>query len=262
VIWKTLRASGRITRVRPLAQRISPPPEWRWRVLAGALAALAACAPQPTPAAHTPLPTQAPSPTPQIVVNLLQATATNAPTAAPFTFPDTLSLGQHLSSSGSFTETETEAAGPMVCRIERDSCAFRLLVSNYDPRILFSQSEPPPYGAEDRMMHPEMVLPLSTLAELVEAEWSGSVQIMVTEAYDSLLDHHTYEPNRELRYSLHFEGRSIDLITWPPDIGRVGRLCALGLEAGFDWVHNEGDHCHASIRAESLCSVCSGRRPP
>ena len=29
-------------------------------------------------------------------------------------------LGEHLSSTGSYTETETMAAGPMQCRIERD----------------------------------------------------------------------------------------------------------------------------------------------
>ena len=56
------------------------------------------------------------------------------------------------------------------------------------------------------------------------------------------------EPNPQQRYSLHYEGRSIDLITLPPDHSRNGRLCALALHAGFDWVHNEIDHCHASIR--------------
>jgi hypothetical protein len=112
------------------------------------------------------------------------------------------------------------------------------------------------------MMHPAMVLPLSNLADLVAAEWGEGTQVMVTEAYDSLLDHHNFQPNRDLRYSLHFEGRSIDVITWPPDEGRTGRLCGLALQAGFDWVHNEGDHCHASLYADSLCTLCSGAAPP
>lgn len=112
------------------------------------------------------------------------------------------------------------------------------------------------------MMHPAMVLPLSTVAELVAEEWGAGTQVMVTEAYDSLLDHHNFQPNRNMRYSLHFEGRSVDLITWPPDETRNGRLCMLALQAGFDWAHNEGDHCHVSLNAPSLCSICSGTAPP
>jgi hypothetical protein len=206
--------------------------------------------------------TPAASPTAAIVVALIEATPTLGATALPFEFPIELGLGQHISASGSFTETETEAAGAMLCQIQRDSCAFRRLVSNYDPRILFSQGEPEPYGAEDRMMHPAAVLPLSMLADLVQAEWNGAVQIMVTEAYDSMLDHHNFQPSRGLRYSLHFEGRSLDLITWPPDTTRNGRLCMLAIQAGFAWAHNEGDHCHTSVAADSLCQVCSGRRSP
>jgi hypothetical protein len=176
--------------------------------------------------------------------------------------PEALLLGEHLSRSGSYTTSETAAAGPMQCRIERDSCAFQQLVTNLDPKVLFSEGEAAPYGREDRMMHPALVLPLSDLAARVAAEWGEATQVMVTEAYDSLLDHHNFQPNRDLRYSLHFEGRSLDLITWPPDEGRNGRLCVLALQAGFDWAHNEGDHCHVSLNADSLCAVCSGAAPP
>jgi hypothetical protein len=181
--------------------------------------------------------------------------------ATPFSLPREVRLGEHVSATGSVTQSESEAAGPMVCRIERDSCAFGRLVSNQDPGVLFSEAEPAPFGAEDRLMHPAMVLPLARLAELARAEWGDAAQVMVTEAYDSLLDHHTYQPSRDVRYSLHFEGRSADLIPWPPDLARMGRLCALALEAGFAWVHNEGDHCHASVSAPSLCTECSGTAP-
>lgn len=234
------------------------------RCLAGlALAAATACS--AGSAARTgPTPTAPldPTPTANIVVGGLAYTPTPAGSPTPFTLPAVLLLGEHLSSRGSYTETETAAAGPMVCRIERNSCAFAQLVINRDPRVLFSEGEVPPYGEEDRMMHAEMVQPLSTLADLVEAEWGEGTQVMVTEAYDSLLDHHNFQPNRNLRYSLHFEGRSVDLIPWPPDEERMGRLCGLALQAGFDWVHNEGDHCHASLNAASVCSVCSGAAPP
>ena len=67
------------------------------------------------------------------------------------------------------------------------------------------------------------------------------------------------QPHMAKQSALHCEGRSIDLVTWPVEPARYPRLCALALTAGFDWVHNETDHCHASIRAKSLCEVCLGR---
>jgi len=86
----------------------------------------------------------------------------------------------------------------------------------------------------------------------------------VTAAYDSQFRHDLAEADPQKRYSLHYEGRSIDLITLPPDRNRNARLCSLALHAGFDWVHNEIDHCHASVRAYSLCTICSpiGPAPP
>jgi hypothetical protein len=105
-------------------------------------------------------------------------------------------------------------------------------------------------------MHPAMLLPLFRLQKLVDVEWGGEVRLRVTDAYDSLLEHDLAQPNPDRKYSLHFEGRSIDLTTWPIDQARYGRLCALAYCAGFDWVENEVDHCHASINAESLCVQC------
>jgi hypothetical protein len=189
------------------------------------------------------------------------ATPTSASGPTPFIIPQEVPPGEHLSASGSYTETETQTAGPMLCQIQRDSCAFQQLVMDRDPDILFSESQPPPYGSEDRLMHPAMQLPLARLAALVRGEWAGAVQLMVTASYDSQFRHDLAESNPQLRYSLHYEGRSIDLITLPPDHSRNGRLCALALHAGFDWVHNEIDHCHASILANSLCTICSPIAP-
>lgn len=183
------------------------------------------------------------------------ATPVASPTPVICPLPDLLP-GQHISASGSYTETETAAAGPMVCRIERDSCAYRHLIGDLDPSIVFKQEEEPPYGEEDILMHPAMLLPLTRLSEMVAAEWGGTVRLRVTDAYDSLLEHDLTQPDESRRYSLHFEGRSIDLTTWPIEPARYGRLCALAHCAGFDWVHHEGDHCHASIKAESLCLRC------
>jgi hypothetical protein len=184
------------------------------------------------------------------------ATPTASPTPVICPLPD-LAPGQHISAKGSYTETETAAAGPMVCRIERDSCAYRHLIGNLDSTLVFKREEDPPYGEEDILMHPAMLLPLTQLNELVAAEWGGVVRLRVTDAYDSLLEHDLAQPDESRKYSLHFEGRSIDLTTWPIESAPYGRLCALAHCAGFDWVHHEGDHCHASIKAESLCLRCS-----
>ena len=195
-------------------------------------------------------------------------TATAEPTAIPPTPTPTpmcglteLGEGQHISSSCSYTQTETEAAGPMICRIQRNSCAYSYLIINRDPNIIFGHHKPAPYTAEDAMIHPAMLLPLTRLSELVTQEWGQNVHLMVTAAYDSLLEHDLLQTDPTRKYSLHFEGRSIDLVTYPVDPSRFPRLCALALYAGFDWVSNEGNHCHASIKADSLCNVCSGVAP-
>lgn len=176
--------------------------------------------------------------------------------------PAELGWGQHISASGSYTETETAAAGPMACRIARDSCAYRRLIGNMDPEILFSRHKPPPYDVEDTLIHPAMLLPLTNLRDLVKTEWGGKTRVLVTAAYDSQGEHDLAQTDNSRKYALHFEGRSIDMVTYPVDQARYGKLCALAHCAGFDWVHNEGDHCHASIKAASLCLACSGSTAP
>ncbi len=178
-----------------------------------------------------------------------------APSRPACSLPD-LVPDQHISASGSYTQTETEAAGPMVCRIGRDSCAYHYLIGNLDPSIVFKQEEEAPYASEDILMHPDMYMPLNRLNRLVQAEWGGAVRLRVTDTYDSLLEHDLAQTDESQRYSLHFEGRSVDLTTWPVEPAYYGRLCALAHCAGFDWVHDEGDHCHASLNVESLCNRC------
>jgi hypothetical protein len=202
------------------------------------------------------------TPTPQVVVAFL----TQVPTPTITSEPETnitptplyaLGAGQHIAADGSYTANETESAGPMVCQIHRDSAAFGQLIGVFDNRILWSAGESPPYGDEDHRMHPAMLRPLTNFVELVDAEWAGETKIMVTEAYDSLLDHNLAQSDTSKKYSLHFEGRSIDMIPWPPSDSpaTLSRFCALAHTAGFDWVHNEQDHCHASVNAVSLCGA-------
>lgn len=203
------------------------------------------------------LPTATPLPTP-----------TRIPTFTPMPLPTVTPLpsagcaqpnllpGLHISASGSYTQTQTEAVGPPRCRIQRNSCAYYQLVGNLDASLIFQGEEGPPYDGEDILMHPAMLLPLSRLNELVRAEWNDAYQLRVTDAYDSLLEHDLNQPDQGRRASLHFEGRAIDLTLWPRDLSQYGRLCALAHCAGFGWVHHEGDHCHAAINAESLCDRC------
>lgn len=199
----------------------------------------------PTPKAR-PTITPRPSPTP-----------TNTPEIETVCSTPNLAVDQHIAKSGSYTETQTVAAGQMICRIERDKCPYNHLVGNLDPSIVYKQEEEPPFDREDILMHPAMLLPLHRLNELIRLEWNGDVRLRITDAYDSLLEHDLEQVDTNRRVSLHFEGRAIDLTTWPIDQTRYGRLCALAHCAGFDWVHNERTHCHAAIRAESLCQRCS-----
>jgi hypothetical protein len=228
-----------------------------WLLTLGVLAACAA--PEPAKVVvriSSPAPQTAPTASRPLI-------AAGPPTATPVPKCGLTELpaGQTISSSCSYTQTETEAAGPMVCRIERNSCAYKNMVVNRDPNITFSQHKPPPLTDEDAMMHPAMLLPLTRLSDLVKAEWGDDVKLVVTAAYDSILEHDLAQNDPTRKYSLHFEGRSIDLIPYPSDAAKMARLCALALTAGFDWVHNENDHCHVSINATSLCTVCSGSVP-
>lgn len=216
---------------------------------------LSACA-----EASTPMPT--PTPTPAPTATRRRATPAPAVMAAPTATPNSacplpnLVSGQHLAASGSYTETETMAAGPMLCQIEPDSCAYHKMIGNLAPSIVFKREEEPPYDKEDILMHPDMLLPLTRLNQLVLDEWKGAYFLRITDAYDSLLEHDLGQTNNERKRSLHFEGRSVDLTTWPIDLNQYGRLCTLAHCAGFAWVQHEGDHCHASINAESLCLHC------
>lgn len=205
-----------------------------------------------SPPTATPLPTPTGIPT---FTPVPKATPTAVSVTASCPLPD-LFRGSHISARSSYTETQTEAVGAPVCRIERDSCAFYRLVGNLDAGIIVKQEEEPPYDGEDILMHPAMLLPLFRLNELIEQEWDGAYQLRITDAYDSLLEHHLDQPDEERRVSLHFEGRALDLTTWPIEPALYGRLCILAHCAGFEWVDNEGDHCHVAKKAESLCNLC------
>jgi hypothetical protein len=219
---------------------------------------LMACGSTPEPPAISVqlfIPTQTPAPT-------MTPAATVTPIPSPSPTPEgacaiaTLPQGMVISARGSYTETETEAAGPMMSQIPRDSCEFNLLVRNLDPEIYFQNEEPAGFNDEDALMHPAMLKPLTELKRRVQQRWRGVVRLVVTEAYDSLMEHDLAQPDPAQKVALHFEGRSMDLVPMPATPENMAELCAMAHCAGFDWVHNEGTHCHASVKAESLCGVC------
>ena len=227
-------------------------------LMAGICMALMACgssAEPPVISVQLFIPTQTPAPT-------MTPAPAPSPTVIPSPMPEgacaiaTLPQGMVISASGSYTETETDAAGPMICQIKRDSCAFKLLVRNLDPELYFQNEEPAGFNDEDQLMHPAMLRPLTELKKRVQQKWRGEVRLVVTDAYDSYMEHDLAQPDPDRKVALHFEGRSIDLVPMPATPARMEELCAMAHCAGFDWVHNEGTHCHASVKAESLCNLC------
>ncbi len=228
----------------------------------GLSATLAACA-APT-ATLAPAFVMPPTETPAIAVAVLSASPTPvwitpwAPVTppTPVVLPAQILAGQHLAASGSYTATEDQTAGPMFCRIERKSCAFGALVQADLPGVIFLHADPP-YADEVTLMHANLLRPLTRLADLVQTEWGGEIKLIVTATYDSQGWHDLMENDPARKYSLHFEGRSIDFALTSTAADSLARLCGLALQSGFDWVHNEGNHCHASVLADSLCFVCS-----
>ncbi|MEM8970606.1 MAG: hypothetical protein AAGD43_00890 [Pseudomonadota bacterium] len=153
-------------------------------------------------------------------------------------------LGPVIRSDADFKEGEKEpnkpeqdASGKIDKKIKRDDPEFKKLKKNMNSKIVFKDEEGT--GA-DRMMSKSLSDKLDDLANLVANEWSGT-KLRVTEAWD--------EDNEHAGGSLHYEGRAADLTTSPIDGGKLGRLCRLAVNAGFDWVYFEDSkHIHVSVK--------------
>ncbi len=143
-----------------------------------------------------------------------------------------LQNGEHIPS-----KSETSTVGPLAKKITRNSPEFNKLVKNTNPDIVFKNEE----GTDaDRYMTKKVSSKLNALSVEVHKYWN-SVKLRVTEAWD--------ENNEHSINSLHYEGRSVDLTTFPVKNDRLGMLGRLAVNVGFEWVYYEGNHIHASMSA-------------
>ncbi len=144
--------------------------------------------------------------------------------------------------------SEADVVGHLTKKISRGSFEFNLLVYNDDPNIIFKNEEnDKPQSEADRLMTPRLREKLSILATLVINEYkdnSSELRLRVTESWDENDEHH--------KNSVHYEGRAADLTTSDKDLNKYGRLAALAVEAGFDWVYYENqEHVHVSVKKET-----------
>jgi hypothetical protein len=143
-----------------------------------------------------------------------------------------LSVRQHYPNAD-----ERSAVGPLAGRVLRGSPAFQRLVRCDSPLIVFKDEEG---SGADRMMTPRLRTRLLALARMVPQEWEG-VRLRVTEAWDERGEHG--------KGSIHYEGRAADLTTSDLDPSKLGRLGALAVQSGFEWVfYEDPTHIHVSVR--------------
>jgi hedgehog protein len=145
--------------------------------------------------------------------------------------PAPLRLGQHVPE-----DSEADTVGASKGQITRESAAFQSLEPCHAPEVVFKDEEGT--GA-DRLMTPRLSGALVRLGRLVGRTWPG-VRVRVTEAWDERGEHG--------RGSLHYEGRAADVTTSDRDSAKLGKLGALAVQAGFDWVfYEDRSHVHVSV---------------
>jgi hypothetical protein len=151
---------------------------------------------------------------------------------APAAPPAVLTLGQKVPD-----KSEVDVVGAIAGKILRGSAEFNSLVKNTNPDIVFKNEE----GTDaDRMMTLRLQGKLDAVATSVKSEWPGKM-LRVTEAWD--------ENNEHASGSSHYEGRAADITVTDLDVGKLGRLAKLAVDAGFDWVFYENAvHVHVSVK--------------
>lgn len=143
-----------------------------------------------------------------------------------------LTLGERVPN-----EAEARVVGSADAPIQRRSAAFQSLGDCADCPFVFKDEE---RNASDRRMTPRLRKSLLELSRLVRATWPR-LELRVTEAWDDRREHG--------QGSLHYEGRAADITTSDQDPKKLGRLAALAVRAGFDWVYYEdATHVHVSVK--------------
>lgn len=135
-------------------------------------------------------------------------------------------------------EVEARVVGAADEPIARGSGNFKTLVTcDEDCPFVFKDEE---RNRSDRMMTPRLRRSLLQLSKLVSQTWP-KVELRVTEAWDDRREHGAG--------SVHYEGRAADITTSDQDPAKLGKLAALAVRAGFDWVYYENAaHVHVSVK--------------
>jgi Hedgehog amino-terminal signalling domain len=135
-------------------------------------------------------------------------------------------------------DVEARVVGAADAPIARGSGSFKtLVVCEDDCPFVFKDEE---RNRSDRMMTPRLRRSLLQLSKLVSQTWP-KVELRVTEAWDDRREHGAG--------SVHYEGRAADITTSDQDPAKLGKLAALAVRAGFDWVYYENAaHVHVSVK--------------
>ena len=134
-------------------------------------------------------------------------------------------------------DVEARVVGVADEPITRNSGGFKMLVACEDCPFIFKDEE---RNRSDRMMTPRLRRSLVQLSRLVSQTWP-KLELRVTEAWDDRREH---GPG-----SVHYEGRAADITTSDQDPAKLGKLAALAVRAGFDWVFYENaSHVHVSVK--------------
>ncbi len=143
-----------------------------------------------------------------------------------------LALGERMPN-----EPEALVVGEADAPISRSSAAFKSLVECEDCPFVFKDEE---RNKSDRLMTPRLRRGLTQLSRLVSQTWP-KLELRVTEAWDDRREHGAG--------SVHYEGRAADITTSDQDPAKLGKLAALAVRAGLDWVYYEdASHVHVSVK--------------
>lgn len=143
-----------------------------------------------------------------------------------------LALGERMPN-----EAEARVVGDANAPISRSSAGFKSLIECEDCPFIFKDEE---RNNSDRLMTPRLRRGLTRLSRLVSQTWP-KVELRVTEAWDDRGEHGAG--------SVHYEGRAADITTSDQDPAKLGKLAALAVRAGLDWVYYEdGTHVHVSVK--------------